>query len=90
MPKPRLRKCCIPNCQKDIHHWLHFCKPHYALVPRALRDAMHNEWAYMKRAGVRHTQRHGELVCEAIEAVVDKLEKASAKRRAQGGDLLAA
>lgn len=87
MAKPRLRKCAIGYCTRQIPAWLHFCAPHYKLLPKLIKDGLSEEWRYMKRTGARSTQRQLELVRLGIQSVTGKQLEKAAKRRREGGDL---
>ena len=89
MAKPRLRKCAISYCTRQIPGWLHFCAPHYKLLPKLIKDGLSQEWRYMKRNGCRSTARQLEMVRMGIETVTGKQLEKAAKRRRESGDLVA-
>lgn len=86
MAKTPMRKCFVDGCSKQIKAWLHFCDAHYKLVPAVLKQAIHDEYRLMRRAGVRSSQEQDELVRQARDAITEKLLKKLDKRRRQGGD----
>lgn len=87
MARARTHKCAVSVCRAEIPTWLHFCKPHYAMLPAHIKEALHQEWLYMKRTGARHTDNQLELIRQGIAAVLEKLEKKAAKRGGARADL---
>lgn len=87
MPKTRLRRCVARGCQRQIPEWLHFCQSDYKLLPAEIKTGLFNEYRYMKRNGLKETERQVELIRQGVEAIEEKQLKKLEKRRARGGDL---